>query len=464
MTALSFETLGNATIQLFADNEPLLVTDPWLFGTAYFDSWALERPANGQQIQNAIESEFVWISHGHPDHLHPDSLSLFPPDKKFLIADHYSTELEDTLTAMGFDVTVMQYRQWIDLGRGVEVLSFDNPDQDAVLVIRTPDALIVNLNDADLWGESAFLRRLITSCPTDKTFVLALCDYMGDMRNIVDSEGRRTDRDPGRHREGCIRRIGRISAKLGARHYMCSSFQHRYVHTDSAWANEGRITFEDMQQYWSRPEITLVPPFAHVNLTDASISPGDTGTASPEAVSALSEDDWEKALTSDQWDEVVTFFRTFQTLEGIVDDVTVVVAGEARTIRMTRAPLRRRLGRERIIRFYVPSKPLMMAVGSGYFDDLLLANVMKTELVRARLYPHFTPRLSKLGGNAGVRTNAEMRTFWRHYRRRNRTAMLRWNLAVLREKVISVARRVATLVGLEHSARALYWKLRGDTP
>jgi hypothetical protein len=33
---IKFETLGNATLQVFEADRPVLATDPWLVGTAYF--------------------------------------------------------------------------------------------------------------------------------------------------------------------------------------------------------------------------------------------------------------------------------------------------------------------------------------------------------------------------------------------------------------------------------------------
>ncbi len=65
-----FETLGNAILQIFEDEKPILATDPWLGGTAYFGSWALDHDLSHEQIENVHNSPFIWISHGHPDHFH----------------------------------------------------------------------------------------------------------------------------------------------------------------------------------------------------------------------------------------------------------------------------------------------------------------------------------------------------------------------------------------------------------
>src|SRR5580704_5429149 len=118
----SFETLGNATLLLFDDGRPVLATDPWLVGTCYFGSWALDHALTAEQIANVINSDYIWISHGHPDHLHHESLDLFPKGKKFLLPDHYDSEIRRFLTDKGFDVTILRYRKWFDISPGVKVM------------------------------------------------------------------------------------------------------------------------------------------------------------------------------------------------------------------------------------------------------------------------------------------------------------------------------------------------------
>ncbi|HLQ37112.1 MAG TPA: MBL fold metallo-hydrolase, partial [Planctomycetota bacterium] len=84
---LGFETIGNACI-ICHDRGPVLATDPWLFGPAYFGSWILSHEVPNEQFENVKRCKFVWISHGHPDHLSLPSLELLQ-DKQILLADHY---------------------------------------------------------------------------------------------------------------------------------------------------------------------------------------------------------------------------------------------------------------------------------------------------------------------------------------------------------------------------------------
>lgn len=78
---IGFETIGNATITVF-DNEPILVTDPWIVGNPYFGSWGHKYKIPNQQLENIKKAKYVWLSHGHPDHIDPDSLDIFK-DKTF---------------------------------------------------------------------------------------------------------------------------------------------------------------------------------------------------------------------------------------------------------------------------------------------------------------------------------------------------------------------------------------------
>ena len=65
---LGFETIGNATL-ICHDNGPVLVTDPWTDGDAYFGSWTLSHEIPDEQRQSILDCPYVWLSHGHPDHL-----------------------------------------------------------------------------------------------------------------------------------------------------------------------------------------------------------------------------------------------------------------------------------------------------------------------------------------------------------------------------------------------------------
>ena len=99
---LKVTTTGNATLIAY-DGKPVIVTDPW-FGDeepAYFGSWVLSHRIPAQLKEDIAKCEFVWFSHGHPDHLNPTSLERFR-SKKILLPDHVGSRILKDLVSGGY--------------------------------------------------------------------------------------------------------------------------------------------------------------------------------------------------------------------------------------------------------------------------------------------------------------------------------------------------------------------------
>src|SRR6516165_8545907 len=96
---IGFQTTGNAVLVLH-DGKPVLVTDPWIFGSAYFDSWGFSHEIPEQVMSAILDCEYVWISHGHPDHLSSCSLDVLN-GKKFLLPDHVGGLIAEGLRSRG---------------------------------------------------------------------------------------------------------------------------------------------------------------------------------------------------------------------------------------------------------------------------------------------------------------------------------------------------------------------------
>ena len=72
----SITTIGNATLLAYEKSKPILTADPWLGeeDEAYFGSWNLTHKIPVSLKDDIFNSEYIWFSHGHPDHLNPGSL------------------------------------------------------------------------------------------------------------------------------------------------------------------------------------------------------------------------------------------------------------------------------------------------------------------------------------------------------------------------------------------------------
>jgi hypothetical protein len=427
----SFETLGNAMIQVFHDGKPVLVTDPWLQGAVYFGSWELERRLTEAQIGNAAASPFVWFSHGHPDHFHPDSIALLSRQSQMLVPDHYDAEMARTLAGMGFKTRVLPNKQWVTLRDGLRVLCVANENMDAILAIEAGGVLLLNKNDSPFCGEDAFFRKLVRRYA--QSYLLALCSCDADMINTYDADMRKLVGGPDERKPGTIWSVARTAEYLGVSAYCCSSSQHVYTRPDSAWANDYRITWPDMQAMWTSRKVRLIGPFSTVDLVTGTVRPD--GGASPPAqmrvAATTGEDDWEATLSEAEWAEVERFARQFETLRHWQDFVAFTVGGETRRFLIRAAAQRKPAERLVGVNFHVPRHSLMQTVEYGYFDDLLIGNFMKTQLYNMSLYPHFSPLVAKLGGNAKVFTRAQLLRFRMHFFRQSPAAFLRfrWQLA-----------------------------------
>lgn len=460
----SFQTLGNASVIVRQHGAPVLATDPWLTGTCYHGSWALDHDLTPEEISAFRTAPTIWISHGHPDHLHEPSLDLLSRDTEIMVPRHYTDEMETFLRSKGFTVRVMEYREWIDLAEGIRILTLQNENQDAMLVIDTGECLIIDMNDAPPSGEQRFLRGLARG--KKRSYLLAICSNDADLFNTYDSDGRFLGGEPDEKKPGTILSVADLARSIGVTHFCCSSSQHVYVRKDSAWANPFRITWKDMRRNWpSTSGVELVEPFVTVDLETGAIRKDN-----PEQVDRLDrvtdacgDDDWSEPLTDDDWSRVEAFFLRMPLLKENLDWLAFTVGGETRRLELN--PTTRPESTTRGIRFEAPRHSLMETIDAGYFDDLLIGNFIRAHLQNARLYPHFTPIVAKLAGNAKVLTAEERRAFHSHYKRmsphawradRVRTAWLQ----SIRPKLRSLGRGLGVLEPLKRVERLIFRRSR----
>ena len=161
---IGFDTIGNATIIAY-DNRPVIVTDPWFDGSPYFGSWTLSHVIPEEQLRAIGACEYVWISHGHPDHLISDSLTQLR-EKKILLPTHRGSRIYEGLCEGGYDVHLLADNEWIQLSEHIRLLCFSDWNQDATLLLDVNGRLIVNMNDSSAIGwriASGIVRSIVAS-------------------------------------------------------------------------------------------------------------------------------------------------------------------------------------------------------------------------------------------------------------------------------------------------------------
>ena len=132
---VGFDTIGNAVLICYDQGAPVLVTDPWFTGSAYLGSWNFSHEIPAEQLRAIRNTKYVWLSHGHPDHLQAESLEQLR-SKTILLPDHVGKRIHDSLREQGFDVRTMTDRQWYPLSDRVRALCISDLNQDAILKRR----------------------------------------------------------------------------------------------------------------------------------------------------------------------------------------------------------------------------------------------------------------------------------------------------------------------------------------
>lgn len=418
---LGFETIGNACL-IFHDGGPVLATDPWLFGSAYFGSWILSHEVPAEQRENVASCKFLWISHGHPDHLSLPSLETLR-DKKILLPDHVGARVATDLKGLGFDVTVLQDGVWTQLSPRLRVASIANYNQDAVLLVDLDGHLVVDANDAGDRGARHFLLRELPRFHK-QTFLACLLGYGdADMINFFDEQGNRVPPRAMSH-PPVGPQVAEVLHAYGIKNYLPSSSQHRYQRTDSLWTNECATPETEYHKGFESRVARCLPAFVRYDLLRDDytlIAPVSNAgkIAKPEEFG----DDWSTPLEREDVAKLQAYFDRFEHLKAHFGFVTFRCGGKDHTIDLGK-------GIARGVTFATPKQSLLSAVEWNAFDDLLIGNFTRTTLhgdwwgkqSTDALYPHFTPFLTKFGDNGNARTAAELRTYFATYLARGFTS------------------------------------------
>jgi hypothetical protein len=315
--ALEAQTLGHASLVLYRDGEaPLLLTDPWLVGSVYWRSWWLQHYPDAADISWLAQSAHVYVTHEHPDHFHMPSIRQLGPGPRYLFPELAERRYLGFMTERGYRAEAAKPLRWQSIGEGVSILSVPIWCDDSLLLIDTPNALILNLNDAKpLPPVLRAIRRL--GDRIGKRRVL-LCSYSPAslVNSFLDQSGI-VALKPARH---YVDYVCRLCDRLAADFYMPFASQAVFERADSGWANEFRTTYADLERHWQSPT-RLLPPYSTLNLDDFSYRslPPEQCRAMPpaavgEAVRRRGLDEAEAEITADDLVALERKLRPFRRL------------------------------------------------------------------------------------------------------------------------------------------------------
>jgi hypothetical protein len=148
-----------------------ITSDPWFVGTAFDGGWDLLFPTPESSWQQCSKSDYVWISHEHPDHFSPKTLDLIRSNSEEIPRIVYQSTNDKKVCnwflGKGFDFKPLEQNKWInlDLERNVSCMIGKVPFDDSWMALRVNGKIILNTND----------------CVLDKQTLLSIKRKLGDI-------------------------------------------------------------------------------------------------------------------------------------------------------------------------------------------------------------------------------------------------------------------------------------------
>lgn len=97
------EFMNHACLYFKIGEELSFATDPWIIGSAFCNGWWLTKSSPSNVFHKLNDCDFIYVSHNHPDHLHPESLKYIRKDMPMLTAGFETASTARMLKECGFE-------------------------------------------------------------------------------------------------------------------------------------------------------------------------------------------------------------------------------------------------------------------------------------------------------------------------------------------------------------------------
>ena len=402
---IGFETIGNATVTVF-DDKPILTTDPWVHGNPYFGSWGHKYKIPKEQIQNIYNSKYIFLSHGHPDHIDPDSFDIFK-NKILIIPDHYGDRIYNELKK-NYNCIKLKSNTWLEISKNVRVKVFSDWNQDSSIIIEVlKKNILFNLNDGSALGWSKTIKNLIKSY--ENKFLLKLINW-GDADMINFYHNNHFILPLAANKNPCGESYNFYMKNWGCNYAIPFSSLHCYVRQDSVKMNKFTTPLKLHYENFDEKNGTLLPAFIKWDFEKNNyhmINPDENlqETKSPQEFG----DNWHDQLNKSDESLLYDYFLKFDHLKKKFGFINFRIGKKDFNLKIS--------SRKEGLKIETPRNSLIFAIKNKIFDDILIGNFAKFELIDVpSLYPDFNPYVTKYGDNGNAVTDAELKKYFDYYK------------------------------------------------
>ena len=402
---IGFETIGNATVTVF-DDKPILTTDPWVFGNPYFGSWGHKYKLPKEQIENIKNSKYIFLSHGHPDHIDPDSFDIFK-NKTLIIADHYGDRIYNDLKKK-FNCIKLKSNTWLEISKNVRIKVFADWNQDSSIIIEVlKKNVLFNLNDGGALGWSKTIKDLIKNY--DNRFLLKLVNW-GDADMINFYSNNHFILPIAANKNPCGESYNYYMKIWNCNYAIPFSSLHTYIREDSLKMNEFTTPLNLHYENFDQKKGNLLPAFIKWDCEKNNFLEINPEENKNEVKTAKDfGDNWSDQLESDDKKCLSDYFEKFYHLKKKFGFINFRIGKKDFNIKLS--------NRNEGIKIETPRNSLIFAIKNNIFDDILIGNFAKFELINVpSLYPDFSPYVTKYGDNGTAASKDELKNYFEYYK------------------------------------------------
>ena len=144
-------TFVNHASVILSHNNIKLITDPWIFGSAFNNGWDLISKSKFS-IDDFENITHIWFSHEHPDHFNPSVLKKIPEDIRnkitILFQDTLDHRVANLCEKLNFkSVIEMKPEEYVSLSEDFQIKCVPNGTYDSWFYAKIGNKKILNIND-----------------------------------------------------------------------------------------------------------------------------------------------------------------------------------------------------------------------------------------------------------------------------------------------------------------------------